>query len=33
MPLKFMESERERKEHEEEILAKLLEGLDTNLTT
>lgn len=32
MPLRFIESDRERKEHEEEILAKLLEGLDTNLS-
>lgn len=30
MPLKFMESDRERKEHEAYILEKLLDGIDTN---
>lgn len=32
MPLKFIESDRERKEHESGILGKLLEGIDTSLS-
>lgn len=31
MPLKFIESDRERKEHESSILGKLLENIDTSL--
>lgn len=33
MPLRFIESDKQRKEHEDEILAKLLEGIDTNFLT
>ena len=32
IPLRFMESDRERKEHESGILEKLLEGIDTSLS-
>ncbi len=32
IPLKFIESDRERREHESGILGKLLEGIDTNLS-
>nr|MBI5455523.1 hypothetical protein [Candidatus Levybacteria bacterium] len=33
MPLKFIESDRERREHESDILGKLLDGIDTSFST